>query len=866
MPNNFFQTIEPDILSQRISWKQKKANDFEWAKKCINYVDTLYYPYKDKSRLRRLQMNYDLYNGMGEKAMKDYSSEEAMQELAEEGIMAGYENIQHHPVIDQIAKALVGEQQLRPLNAIAFDSSGYTMNDKKQKRLELFQNYIQETIVAPNKARATQEVLMKLGIKDPFSLSPEQQQEVQAQIDEYTKVLTPKEIDNYMRKDYKSPYEVQAQKILDFLMDYLDIKFTTDEGFKHAVITGEEIYRVGIRHNMPFVELVDPMGFYSVGRPNSFFIEDSTAAKYDQYVTLSDIYNWHGDEIGKKTSIKAKLDTYSSGDFSQKVVDEHIYRDPSALRGFSSLLSKEGQSQLQDLFGSYGITKKGGDIKYTHVTWKALRRLKKIKRLVNNVEESFWIDESYTFDPLKGDIEQKEAWVPEVWQGIKIDEDIYMDIGPVPYQYRSLSNPWDTKLPYVGAQYAKLMNNTSNVAPMDLAKPWQYKFNVQMAKIHEMEASDFGKVFLTSFHAKPKDWSWQKYILMAKYGKIIPVDLQKEGVTPMDAQVFKGIDLSTVNDLAGKLQYLEFIRNQISLSMSYNPSRLGMQAPSVAVSNNQQNIVQSSYQTYDIYNMHNKVVENLLNVLINCARVAFKENPPIKSYVLDDMSVAELEVDDEMLWRSEVAVKVRNSSQDFENILEIKRQAQTMIQNGLISFPELIRLQFSKSGADVMNVAEFAEERLQKQREEQMAGEQQMQEQQAQMQQQLMQMQQEFELLKQSNELASRERQSQIESTRFAQQEDINLNKMADDMEKEQMRIEFESFKLLKDHEIRLAELEIKKMELELKYDEMDTKQKGDLEKLKVQKETDMKKLKQDLEIKEKELQIRRTQIRSSKK
>jgi hypothetical protein len=62
------------------------------------------------------------------------------------GYSGGYENIQHYPVIDQIAKALVGEQQLRPLTPIAVDSSEQAMNSRKRKRLGLMQNLcIQES-------------------------------------------------------------------------------------------------------------------------------------------------------------------------------------------------------------------------------------------------------------------------------------------------------------------------------------------------------------------------------------------------------------------------------------------------------------------------------------------------------------------------------------------------------------------------------------------------------------------------------------------------------------------------------------------------------------------------------------------------
>jgi len=300
--------------------------------------------------------------------------------------------------------------------------------------------------------------------------------------------------------------------------------------------------------------------------------------------------------------------------------------------------------------------------------------------------------------------------------------------------------------------------------------------------------------------------------------------------------------------------------------MSYNPSRLGMQATSVSVSNNQQNIVQSSYQTYDIYNMHNKIVENLLNSLINCARIAFKENGPMRSYILDDMSIAELELDWEMINRLDLGVKVRNSSQDFENILQVKQQAQAMIQNGLISFPELIRLQWAKSGADIMNIAENAEERNAKMRQEAQQAEQEQMQQQAQMQQQLQKMQQDFELLKQANELQSREKQSQIESTRFAQQEDINRNEIADKMELEQMRIEYDTYKMEKEHELKLNELDLKRIDLEIKAKGLDDKVKIDLEKAKADKEFQMKKLQKEMEIKEKELQIKRNQKTSNNK
>ena len=75
-----------NIFNQRLSWKEKKANDFEWAKKCADYIDDMYSPLKDKDRVDRILMNYNLFNGIGNEAMMEYcSTPEAMNVLQEEG-------------------------------------------------------------------------------------------------------------------------------------------------------------------------------------------------------------------------------------------------------------------------------------------------------------------------------------------------------------------------------------------------------------------------------------------------------------------------------------------------------------------------------------------------------------------------------------------------------------------------------------------------------------------------------------------------------------------------------------------------------------------------------------------------------------
>lgn len=818
---------------QRLSWAKKKARNFEWAERTADFYDFYYGYYYDSERLARLKINYNLYNGRGEEAMGAYRPE-FDNDLMDEGIISGYDDIQYHPLIDQIAKAMVGEQQRRPLKPMAIDSSGYSMNFRKMHRNKLFQNYLEQTYLAPARQQAFQTVMRKLGITDPYSMNPDEQMEFSGMVEKEFKAMTPEEIEDYMRKDYKSPPEMQAQKLVDWLMSHFDLKYLTDQGFKHGIISGEEIYYCGVRHNMPHVELVNPMGFMCSGSRNTHFIEDSEWAKYERSIKYSDLFNNFGD-VMTPSDLKKIENVFTSFGGDGRAGEERDARLVAEVSAFDAhtdgklfsnipdIRTRKGQEFMKSIYRHYGTAADDySSVRHVHIVWKSLRKLLYITRSVNGEVKKFWVDESYKFNPRKGDIKQEYAWVPEIWSVDKIGsaDAIYLNKGPLEHQYPSLDNPWGAKLPYIGVEYGRLYGNAKNVAPLDLGKPWQYKFNVQMAKIHEMEATDIGKVLITSFNAKPKDWSWGKYLMMMKYGHIAPIDTEGENYNPgVDSQIFKAADLSTLSDLAGRLQYLEFIRNQAALAMSYNPARLGQVAPYVAVTNSQQSIVQSSYQTEDIYGTHNKVVENLLNYLLKITRVAFKENDFARTYLLDDMSVAELELDWQLMEPSELAVRVHNSTDDFNNIMQVKSVAQAMVQNQLISMPELIRLLWARNGAEILNIAERAEANALKRRQEDMQEQQALMQQQAAIKKEMEGLQRAFEMEKLRAESQKDLIIAQINSTRYAQQHDINLNQINDAQERDKLKMQFDAIQKEKDRildkqkhddEMKLKEKEIR--------------------------------------------------------
>lgn len=832
---------------ERLSWSKKKSGDFKWVEKVADFYDYFYGDYRNNDYVDKLQTNYNLFAGRGEEAMKSYQREYAA-ELQLEGLKGGYDDIQHYPVINQIARGMVGEQQRRPLSAVAVDSSKYNMNIRKMKRNQLLQSHIDQTILQPINQEAFRIVMEKVGMDDPYAMSPEQQQEFQSMLQKQIQSMTPDEIENYMRKDYKSPSETQSQRILDFLVQDLNVKWLTDESFKHFVIAGKEVVRIYKAHGKVKMDVINPMGFDYSTSPNTHFIEDGEWAKYEEYIKYPDIFNRLGDQLGTKElkKLESEFTAFAQGNGSfgpggftsaqgmDTQLDAHFVaavaahdRDGTIFNNAPDIRTKDGQNFMQKLYSKFGSSHNGfNTVRHVHIAFKALRKFKYVTRTEKTGPVGYWLDESYQFNPDRGDKKEEIVWIPQVWECDKFGtvDGLYVNKRPTPDQYKSIDNPWDVKLPYIGIEFNRMFENSKPVAPIDFGKPWQYLINVELAKIQELNATDLGKVLQTTLGGIPKDWSPGKFFAMMKYGKVAWVDTQQEGFNPgIDSQIMKSLDLGNTPEMLGRVGYLQFLFGQLGQSMSYTANRQGQTEQYAAVRNAQQDIIQSSYQTEDIYNTHNMFLENVLNALVRCGVSAFRENQKMATYILDDMSVAELNVDWTIMDKAELGVKIRNSSEDFARVQKIKSMSQEMIQNGMMTMPDAVKLEYANNGADILNVAEFAEKKAEKRRQQEFEQQQQLLQQQGQVAQQMEEMKTmiAMQMAKQEQDASLMQaiRVALINSTDRANQFDINQNMVSDKIEESREEREDDAIEKQKDRDLeeKLADKAnaLKKMEIQ---------------------------------------------------
>jgi len=73
--------------------------------------------------------------------------------------------------------------------------------------------------------------------------------------------MPPEAIAKYMDKDYKDVVENTAYHTLMYLREKLNLDNEFIKGWKDGLISGNEIYYVGILNEEPYLERVNPMFF-----------------------------------------------------------------------------------------------------------------------------------------------------------------------------------------------------------------------------------------------------------------------------------------------------------------------------------------------------------------------------------------------------------------------------------------------------------------------------------------------------------------------------------------------------------------------------------------------------------------------------
>jgi hypothetical protein len=811
--------------TDRLSYKKKIANDYEWARAKMDYFSNQYNYYSDKKE--KFKINYELFNGRMDFDSYLETGNTIASELGVEipEMEFNKSDFIHFPILQTILHDLEGEEIKRPFNirVVTTNSNSESVRQKTRKELlventsKIVKQQLLEKISKENQKKLEQAQASMDPSVDPQYQEKlqELQQSLEAQIEENMQRMTPLEVETYMSNNFRLPEEKLTDEILQYHIRTDRLKKIFDLGWKDVIIAGEEIYWTGEWNGRPIIKVCNPLYFNYSKSKDVDYLDEADWCTYDEYLSIYEIYQHFGNIITEEE--REVLDKYEStlNSPSDSKVWEII---PNAIMNMTD--AETTPSWIDPWQDNFNDNYKTRRLRVTHVVWKTLKKIKYIYRLNENgtLEKSI-VDETYVFNKAT-DIKQETIWIPEYWQGYKIftNPKIYLKIEPIPNQYRDLDNPFQIRGPYTGTVYSA--RNSAPISITDLGKPWQFLYNVIVNQIIEIMKTDIGNILLGLQEQIPKDLTptqWMTYIKKFKVALISASrdgDLRSMGIDP---QYWKSINLSHTQDIAQKLNLLDYIEKKMTQAMSYNPNRLGMQSPYESVGNNQQNIIQSSNQTEKWFYMHSYVKERTVENFIEICKVIYKENPLRASYILSDLSIATLNTETSEFANYNYKVYITNTLKDTQVLTELKSLIQPIIQNSNGDLRVVTEILTSENATEIKNIINRLHESKIKQEEKMQQSQQQQQMQMQEMQMQIKQMEMQFQKQLADDKNATTLEAARINAERFAMMNDVNDDGVHDMIELEKAKQDSTLNKEMHNVKLQQIELQNKKLEKEIK-------------------------------------------------
>lgn len=773
----------------------------KWQEDCVNYIigegnvtsggnSTSYYG--------ELQTYYNLYNSIFDE--KDFKSITNPFKV-EDGFPATPHDFN---IIRPKVDLLIGEETKRPLNFRVIRTSQEATSEIQEKEKQMILQYIEAAITA--------------------RMSPEEAQQFQEQL-KSGEVMPPEQIAKYMDKDYKDIVENTAYHTLTYLRERLDLDNEFIKGWKDGLISGREIYYVGVLNAEPYVERVNPIYFSYDKSPDLEFIEDGSWCCRKMRMPITEVYDRYYDKLEEKDLDK---------------LEEMIGSTPGRNLGDRSPVDMGIQLRIYDnpIFEGAGKSL----VNVWHCCWKSFKKIFYVTTTDDAGQPQINIVDE-TYQPVGNEISVEPDWIVEVWEGYRAGNDLYFGIQPIEYQHVSIDNPNSQKLPYCGAIYSN--TNSKPRSLVSILKPLQYMYIVLWYRLELAIARDKGKVVNMDITQIPKSMNispakWMHYLSSVGVNFINPYEEGwnipgREGGKPAQFNQITALDLTMSNVIAEYIQLMDKIEELAGTISGITQQREGAVSSSEMVGNVERSVVQSSHITEPLFWVHNQCKRRVLNMLLNTAKGAWEETGKQKlQYIFDNGERAFLDITPKFYYE-DMDVFVSDTSKDLENIQKLQQLIQPAMQNGasLLEAAEILT-------NDNFNIIKQKLKDMQT-RQEQM--QQQQQEAEAQQQQQLQQMQNEAkqqELMLQEAQMDLQRYQiDQDNQTKIAVAQ-INAYRGTEELDQDQNGIPDPV-------EIGKQAIEQQKINQEAYNKRYEAKQKREIEDQKIQLEKD--KMKHEIEL-----------------
>lgn len=779
------------------------------------------------TKYEEMQTYYNLYNSIYDEKDLLYVTNPFKQK---DGFPA---TAQDYNIIKPKVDLLLGEETKRPFNFKVVRTSDDATSEVQETAKQMLTDYIMATVMS------------KLG--------PEEAQRYQEAL-QSGEIMPPEAIQKYISKDYKDIAETTAQHTLSYLKNKLNITHEFFKGWKDALIAGEEVYYVGIINGNPYLERVNPLFFSYDQQADLEFIHDADWCCRKMIMSATQIYDRFYDKMSEKqlNQLLEMIEDTGRGGINPEVRKtslDYPHIKTHTIGGFTT-------NPFDDV----------DDINVWHCCWKSFKKIGFVTYIdpETGMPDELQVDESYKVTGNELNVEW--TWIIEVWEGYRVGEDLYIGIQPLDYQHISADNPNSQKLPYTGVVY-----NNTNSRPRSLVsmmKPLQYMYIVLWYRLELAMARDKGKIPVVDVTQIPKDMGidvnkWMHYLSALGVMFINPYEEGwdipgREGGKPSQFNQFTALDLTMAPVIDQYINLMAKIEDMASEITGVSKQREGAISSNELVGNVERSVIQSAHITEPWFWVHNQVKKEVLTMLLDTSKEAWKGNKRCLHYILDDATRAFLTLSDSFFYE-DMDVFIDDSTKNQQQIEALRNLMQPAMQNGasLLDIAEII----------TMDNVSMIKNRLEEIEQKRMQQQQAMEEAQAQREQQAIQMQNEIkeeELMIKEAEMDLKKYEidqnnqtkivvAQLNAYRGSENQDADMNGVPDVIEIGKQALEQQ--KINSDAAAKQLELNNKRRETEMKR-EIENK-KIELEKQRMKQEIELQKMKDEEAYKREQLKAR---------
>ena len=593
-----------------------KEKDRAWKKACMDALESI----GRKQYLDNLEIleNYRIVNN--ELLYTHYIYTDTVTDLAQQAVkefdLPPY--LRHYDITGKVLKRLSGEFQARPDIFRVAATDEFATNTFLEHKRDLIAKIVMDRIKAGIKRQLISEGL------NPDEPNADQDQQLQSE----TEKLTPADIESYMSEKYQAIPEKWGEMILKLDRQRFNTPELETVEFEDMLICDRAYRHFYLKANgLGYAqETWNPIRVFWHKSPDIKYVEDGDYVGRVFYLSVAEIVNryghkmrkqdledLYGDYLKKKKFGGAEYSFFQATNVPFENYPEYARTvqafgfDPHSGVPYTGMAGNITNQDVDVLFNSSSTSYNlAGLTLCTEGYWRSQKRVGFLimkdpdtgEVIEELVDENFIIPdfvkeveddptyEDFVYFPERKMNTVRWTWINEIWGGIKINvssqdkdtEAIYIDVKPLPFQFKGDTNPYECKLPVCGTIFNN--RNAKSMSMVAMMKPYQIMYNVFMNKIYEMASKDIGKFLQLDPRTIPNDKNLggdralQKMITGTKETGFMQMDTSPKGGAMSNTLTV--VDLSRWDDMEAAIKMASAIEQQALQQIGVTLQSLGM--------------------------------------------------------------------------------------------------------------------------------------------------------------------------------------------------------------------------------------------------------------------------------------------------